>query len=63
MLDGMKLMLLLDQIKEAIAGFYGFTHTLFCLSQIVPFMSISKFGNEGQRKSNLYTFDLRVLYL
>ena len=56
-------MLWLDQIRERITRLQGFTHTLSCLSQIVPFMSISKFGNEGQGKSNLHTFDLHVLYL
>ncbi len=63
MLDGIKLMSWLDQFREAIAGFQGFTHTLSCLSRIVPFMSISKFGNEGRGKSNLHAFDLHVLYL
>ncbi len=63
MLDGIKLMSWLDRIREAIAGFQGFTHTLSRLSRIVPFMSISEFGNKSRGKSNLHTFDLRVLYL
>ncbi len=63
MLNRIKLMSWLDQIREAIAGFQGFTYILSHLSRIVPFMSISEFGNEGQGKSNLYTFDLYVLYL
>ncbi len=56
-------MLWLDQMKEAIARFHEFTHTLSRLSQIVPFMSISDFGNKGWGKSYLHTFDLRILYL
>ncbi len=63
MLDGVKLMSWLDQIREARAGFQGFTYILSRLSQIVPFMSSSEFGNEVWEKSNLHTFDSRVLYL
>ena len=63
MLDGIKLMSWLNQIREAIAGFQEFTYILSHLSQIIPFMSISEFSNEGWGKSNLHTFDLRVLYL
>ncbi len=47
MLDGIKLISWLDQINKAITRFQGFTYTLFCLSQIVPFISISEFSNEG----------------
>ena len=63
MLNKRKLMSLLDQIRETIAEFQVFTYTLYCLSQIILFMSISKFGNESWGKSNLYTFDLHILYL
>ncbi len=63
MLNRLKLMSWLDQIREAIAGFQGFTHILSRLNQIVLFMSIFEFGNEGWGKSNLHTFDLHVLYL
>ena len=63
MLDKMKLISWLDQINDAIAGFQGFTHTLSCLSRIVPFELISEFGIVGGGKSNLHTFDLQVLYL
>lgn len=50
----------LDQIREVITRFQGFTHILSRLSQIVLFILISKFDNEGQKKLNLYTFDLHV---
>ncbi len=63
MLDGIKLILWLDCIKEAIARFQEFTHTLSCLSQIVLFKSISESTSIGQGKSYLYTLKLCVLYL
>ncbi len=63
MLNGIKLMSWLDQIREAIAGFQRFIYTLSRLSQIVPFMSISEFVNEDRGKSNQHTFDLHILYL
>lgn len=59
----MKLILWLDQINDTIAGFQGFTYTLFYLSQIVLFKLIFEFSIVGCRKSNLHTFDLQVLYL
>ena len=48
MLDRIKLMSWLDRIKEAIAGFQGFTHTLSRLSRIVSFKSISDFTSVGR---------------
>ncbi len=63
MLNKIKLISWLDQMREIIAKFQGFTHILLYLSQIILFMSISKFGNESQRKSNLHIFDLYLLYL
>ena len=52
MLDKIKLMSWFDQIREAMAGFQEFTHTLSYLSQIVLFMLILKFDNEDRRESN-----------
>ena len=63
MLNGMKMILSLNQINNAIVGFQGFTYTLSGLSQIIIFESISEFGIISHGKSNLHAFDLRILYL
>lgn len=62
-LDGIKLILWLDLIRDVIAGFYRCTYTSSCFSQIVFFELISSCDIMDHEKSNLYTFDLCILYL